>query len=177
MPKRRPPTPEEVELFRRAAGDVRPLADDRAHHTRPRPSTRSSAQAPRATGTLPEEPEVPDLRGGHLEFIRPGIQRKVVRRLRRGQIRVEESLDLHGMTVSEAHRALERFLAEASGRGLRCVHVVHGKGLGSPAGRATLKGTLDRWLRLHQDVLAFTSATAPDGGTGAVYVLLRSGRE
>ena len=178
MPKPRQPTPEEIELFRRAAGEVRPLADDRAHHAPPRRSARTRpAPAPEPRAGLPEEPELPDLRGDHLDYVRPGVQRKVARRLRRGQMRVEESLDLHGMTVAEAHRALERFLVEASVRDLRCVHVVHGKGFGSPAGRPALKGSVDRWLRLHRDVLAFTSATAADGGTGAVYVLLRAARD
>ena len=178
MPKPRQPTPEEIQLFRRAAGEVRPLVDDRAHHAPPRRSARARpAPTPPPQPRLPEAPELPDLRGDHLDYVRPGVQRKVTRRLRRGQLRVEESLDLHGMTVAEAHRALERFLAEAHARGLRCVHVVHGKGFGSPGGRPTLKGSVDRWLRLHRDVLGFTSATAADGGTGAVYVLLRAARE
>ena len=177
MPKRRQPTPEEVELFRRAAGEVRPLADERAHHTPPRRNARPRPAPTPGPQTLPEEPELPDFQGDHLDFVRPGVQRKVARRLRRGQLRIEETLDLHGMTVAEAHRALERFLAEATDQGIRCVHVVHGKGFGSPGGHSTLKGTVDRWLRLHRSVLAFTSATAAHGGTGAVYVLLRSGRE
>ena len=100
-----------------------------------------------------------------------GVQRKLVRQLKRGQIKIEEELDLHGMRVREAGVALDRFLSECSERGLRCVRIIHGKGLRS--GGSVLKENVDQWLRLRSDVVAFSSAPPNDGGTGAMYVLLK----
>ena len=86
---------------------------------------------------------------------------------------VEEILDLHGMRVDGARRALAHFLAECDAHGRRCVRVVTGKGFGSREAAPVLKAQVDRWLRLDPRVLAFCSAPTRDGGTGAVTVLLR----
>ncbi len=106
-------------------------------------------------------------------FARPGVQRALVRRLRRGDFAVERELDLHGHTAGEAHGRLVEFLREARAAGRRCVRIVHGKGLRSPNRRPVLKGKIDAWLRRRDEVLAFCSAPARDGGTGALYVLLK----
>ena len=105
--------------------------------------------------------------------MRPGLQHKIVRRLRRGQISMEGTLDLHGNTVAQAHSALNQFLAECRARGVRGIRIIHGKGLGSADGRAVIKTKVDGWLRHRNEVAAFCSARPVDGGTGAVYVLLR----
>jgi len=111
--------------------------------------------------------------GEELLFSRPGIQRRVLQRLRRGEFAVVAEFDLHGMRVAEAGAALNRFLKNVPRQGSHCVRIVHGKGLRSPGGHAVLRGWVDRWLRRHRDVLAFCSARPVDGGTGAVYVLLK----
>jgi DNA-nicking Smr family endonuclease len=179
MGKSRQPTNEDAALFRRAIGKVRPLAHDRAQQPRAAPKARPRPlEAPPVEDSLPDSalPELPE-RGEAMQFVRPGLQRRLTRRLRRGQLRIEEDLDLHGLTVSGAKRALERFLAECQASGRRCVRVVHGKGAGSATGRPVIKSHVDRWLRLRPEVLAFCSALPRDGGTGAVYVLLRSARD
>jgi DNA-nicking Smr family endonuclease len=111
--------------------------------------------------------------GDVVRFQRPSVGRRTMRRLARGSFAVQGEIDLHGMTLAEARPRLEAFLKEAAKSGKRCVRVVHGKGLGSGARGAVLKPNVDRWLRRCDAVLAFVSTRQVDGGTGAVYVLLR----
>jgi DNA-nicking Smr family endonuclease len=109
-----------------------------------------------------------------LSFQRSGVRSQVVRRLRRGQIHIEDELDLHGMRQTAAREQLADFLTHSREAGRRCVRIIHGKGTRSGARGPVLKTAVDLWLRRHHDVLAFTSARAIDGGTGALYVLLRA---
>jgi len=109
-----------------------------------------------------------------LSFQRPGVRSQVLRRLRRGLIPVEDELDLHGLNQAAARDHLAEFIAANRQAGHRCVRVIHGKGYRSGARGPILKIAVDSWLRRHGDVMAFTSARAIDGGTGAVYVLLRA---
>ena len=102
-----------------------------------------------------------------------GVAPRTMRRLSQGRLRVEADLDLHGMTVEQAREAFSTFLVECHLRGLRVLRIVHGKGFGSAGARPVLKAHVDRWLRLRAEILAFCSTPAHDGGTGAVYVLLR----
>ncbi|MCP5407769.1 MAG: Smr/MutS family protein [Chromatiaceae bacterium] len=111
--------------------------------------------------------------GEILEYIRPGIQNRLFQELRRGHLPPEESLDLHGLRVSQARFELTRFLAFARHHRLRVIHIVHGKGFGSRTEQPVLKQKVNQWLRQRSEVLAFCSATRFDGGTGAVYVLLK----
>lgn len=177
MASRRRISDEETAEFRRAMSGVRPLADDRAAPPPGRPPARPRRQAlPAAVSDalLPDGPgpEPPGF-GERQHFARAGIQQRVLRRLARGRIPVDDELDLHGMRVEEARAALARCLAESRDRGARCIRVITGKGFGSRAAAPVLKAQVDRWLRLRPEVLAFCSATRRDGGTGAVYVLLR----
>ncbi len=162
-------------LFRRAAGKVRRIESDRVTHERGRPRPlpygRVEAETP-AADMMPDSP-FGDSTQGALFFARPGVQRKVIRKLRRGQFRIEDQLDLHGMTVTKSADALAAFLDECSKRQRRCVRIVHGKGLGSSGRRPVIKQSVDRWLRLRNEVLAFCSTQPGDGGTGAIYVLLK----
>ena len=107
-----------------------------------------------------------------LSYRRPDIGPEVVRKLRRGVWAIQAQLDLHGARRDEARERLNRFLAEAARRGIRCVRVVHGKGHGSPGREPVLKGKVLAWLVQKKDVIAFTQARASDGGTGALLVLL-----
>lgn len=178
MSKRGHITDEDRELFRRAAGDVRRLEDDRAPPERVRRGlrTRDRARIDRPGGSreLAESEWSSDVGPGDvLSFARGGVRRREIERLRRGRFEVEADLDLHGRIVADAVAALDHFLADSRRRGRRCVRIVHGKGFGSRNGLPIMKAHVDRWLRARSEVLAFCSATPPDGGTGALYVLLR----
>lgn len=107
-----------------------------------------------------------------LSFRRPGMGPDVVRKLRRGNWSIQRQLDLHGLRREDARNALGAFLRDATKAGLRCVRVVHGKGLGSPGKTPVLKGRVQSWLIQKQEVLAFVQARPAEGGAGALVVLL-----
>lgn len=167
-----------MELFRQSVGRITRLHDDRI-----RPPGSKPAPVPKQTledeqqvlrDMLSDDPGHVDLETGEeLIFVRTGVQPRLLKKLRRGQFSVGSELDLHGMTVTEARDSLAAFLKECRSLGVRCVRIVHGKGLGSRDGRPVIKAKLDRWLRLRDEVVAFSSARPIDGGTGAVYVLLK----
>jgi DNA-nicking Smr family endonuclease len=108
-----------------------------------------------------------------LSFHRPGVGPDVVLRLRRGHWAIQGELDLHGLRRDQARDQMAEFLREAARRGWRCLRVVHGKGHGSPGREPVLKAKVQRWLGQKAQVLAFTQASAPMGGAGALIVLLR----
>lgn len=110
---------------------------------------------------------------GEQTFLRAGLGRDILSGLRRGRWVVQAELDLHRHTTHEAHEALAIFLNEARANGLRCVRVIHGKGLTSPNREPVLKGKVRRWLARVDDVLAYCEAPSHAGGSGAVVVLLR----
>jgi DNA-nicking Smr family endonuclease len=108
-----------------------------------------------------------------LSFRRPGIGVEITRRLRSGHWSIQRQLDLHGLRVDEAREALGDFIRHAHKLGVRCVRVVHGKGLGSPGKSPVLKGRVQGWLVQKKEVLAFVQARPMDGGAGALLVLLQ----
>jgi DNA-nicking Smr family endonuclease len=108
-----------------------------------------------------------------LSFRRSGVGPDVVRRLRRGHWAIQAEVDLHGLRRDEARERLAGFVREAERRGARCLRVVHGKGLGSPGREPVLKARVQRWLGQHAAVIAFTQASGPQGGAGALIVLLK----
>lgn len=105
-------------------------------------------------------------------YLRPGLPRDVLRKLRRMHWVVQDELDLHGLTGDEAAAATARFLAESARRGLRCLRIVHGKGRGSVNREPVLKGRIRKLLARKSEVLAFSEPPAAHGGAGAVVVLL-----
>ncbi len=111
--------------------------------------------------------------GDELFFKRPGVQQRVMGKLRRGQFAIEKELDLHGMTVTDAETALKRFLSHCQQHNYRCVRIIHGKGHGSKDKKPVIKNRLNQWLQKNSAILAFCSARPADGGTGAVYVLIK----
>lgn len=111
-----------------------------------------------------------------LSFRRPGIGLDVTHKLRAGQWSIQRQLDLHGLRVDEAREALGQFIRLSHRTGIRCVRVVHGKGLGSPGKTPVLKGRVLRWLVQKKEVLAFVQARPAEGGAGALVVLLQQGR-
>jgi DNA-nicking Smr family endonuclease len=117
--------------------------------------------------------EVGQEHDAHLNYVRRGLGTDVLAKLRRGYWSVQAEIDLHGQTAEEAHDTLADFLDTARAGGLRCVRVVHGKGLTSPGKEPVLKGKVRRWLSHWDDVLAYCEAPRHAGGGGAVLVLLR----
>ena len=107
-----------------------------------------------------------------LSFRRPEVGPEVVTRLRRGHWAIQAELDLHGMRRDEARDTLASFVRTSKRRGLRCLRVVHGKGHGSPGRQPVLKGKAQRWLAQCAEVIAFAQASGPQGGAGALIVLL-----
>ncbi len=169
------------EDFRRAVQGVQPLPEPRRL---PRPSARPSPIARQTrrdeAAALRESVEGPVSlddamdSGDELVFLREGLPRRVLRRLRRGHWVVEEHLDLHGMNRSEASRSVAEFLRRCVLKRARCVRIVHGKGLGSRNREPVLKSKLRGWLTPREDVLAFCQAPATQGGSGALLVLLKA---
>ena len=113
--------------------------------------------------------------GETLSYRSAGITDAVWRKLRRGHFRLQGELDLHGLGRDAARLEVIRYFFWCRERDFRCVRLIHGKGNGSPNSGPVIKRLLDGWLRRRQDVLAFCSAKPCDGGTGAIYVLLRAG--
>ncbi len=171
---------DEGSLFRKAMSDV--STQHKNYHQRrnnpvedrPRPPVIAPRPPPvERTGTsenIVDQPQSP----GSVQFARPGLQRNVIRRLKRGQYAVESTLDLHGLRRFEADDALDQFISEALQRGLTCVLIIHGKGYRSENRQSVLKQFTLEWLKEVTAVKAFCSAQPRHGGTGATYVLLKT---
>lgn len=165
-------TPDD-DLFKNAMSDVQPLNQEKRPYYkkrhRPVPGDKNPGHAGDPADELVDLPvETPEF----LEFVRPGIQKRLFHDLRRGMLPPEASLDLHGMRVVEAKPAFMRFLKQCTQAGTRTVRIIHGKGHGSDDRQPVLKQKTNQWLQQRQEVLAFCAAPRWDGGSGAVYVLL-----
>ena len=114
--------------------------------------------------------------GDELNFLREGLATDTLRKLRRGHWLIQNEIDLHGLTVAEARPALVEFLNHCLHEGLRCVRIIHGKGLGSKNGEPVLKRKVASWLMQREEILAFCQARRTDGGGGAAVVLLKGGK-
>jgi DNA-nicking Smr family endonuclease len=172
------PDEDEMGLFREATRGVKPLAHAVRVTTEP-PKPRPRARFTRADRMLvleeilhgsADEPEL--TAADPTVFARPGVSETTLRKLRRGQYRVQAELDLHGLSLTEAKIELREFLTAALQRNVRCLRIVHGKGLRSGPKGPVLRQLVNNALRRTAQVLAFVSARQVDGGTGAVYVLL-----
>lgn len=173
----------EHELFERSVGPVvrlrsRNLAEIVRPRPLPHPRQRELDEAEVMRVALSDEfdPESLMETDDQLSYRQSGIGDDVLKKLRRGVWVMQGQIDLHGLTRDAAREALAGFLIDAGKRGWRCVRVVHGKGLGSPGRQPVLKGKVRSWLVQRQEVLAFTQARGPDGGAGALIVLLDSSR-
>jgi DNA-nicking Smr family endonuclease len=171
---------EEARLFRDAIRGVRPLGARTVAPAAPKVRARARFTRADRAAVLREslegaaaDPEI--AAGDELVFRRPHVQAVVLRRLRRGEYRVQRELDLHGLTVLEAKAVLRRFLIRSLEEDVRCVRIIHGKGLRSGHRGPVLKSAVSAVLRRTGAVLAYVSARPVDGGTGAVYVLLGPG--
>lgn len=170
----------EKNLFVRAAGKVEPLREPRR-----------VLLAPDQPPPIPVQQQLDDQRvlreaisdefdastlldvDDALSFRRPGVGTDVTRKLRKGEWSIQREIDLHGFRREEAREALAEFIRDAHRKGIRCVRVVHGKGLGSPGKTPVLKGRVQSWLIQKNEVLAFVQARGDEGGAGALVVLLR----
>lgn len=172
-------TADDAALFRAAVAGVKPLAKGRSappKRKKPAPIPRSRIADERAVlvESLAMPPEDADVESGEVSaYAAPGVQHAVLRKLKRGQIRCEAEIDLHGLTRDRAQANLVAFIAAAHKHGMRCVKVVHGKGLGSGNKGPVIKRSLGRWLR-RSEVLAWASAPGNQGGSGATLVLLKA---
>src|SRR5512141_2114564 len=171
-------TDEDVNAFRKAMAGVKPLTTAATPPAAPKPRaiarfSRSSGPAALSEGRRPSlDPRLHDT-GDVIAFKRPGVRDDALRRLRRGEITVEAEIDLHGLSRHATHDALRSFLGMALAQRLQCVRVIHGKGLRSGPGGPVLKHAVSDWLARIDSVAAFATARPADGGTGALYVLLR----
>jgi len=156
--------PGDLAAFTREMADVVPLRQDPRGRIRgtprigePRPATSPAAQI--------DDPDE--------DFASPGIGRRDVKKLKRGEFVVEGELDLHGRTAADACASVRRFIENSRHRGHRCVCIVHGRGLHSEGTASVLRPRVRECLRASPSVLAYASAPRAHGGAGAVYVLLR----
>lgn len=172
------PFEDEITCFRASMDDVKRLETDRAFPELPKPpphpvqTRKDEAKVMEMILHYPYDPE--ELQPGDaVHYTRPGIQNAVLRKLRRGHYKIGAEIDLHGMSASMALDSLARFLQQAQYSASRCVRVIHGKGRRSNNSGPVLKPLVCKWLSKRDEVLAFSSARPMDGGTGALYVLLR----
>jgi DNA-nicking Smr family endonuclease len=142
--------------------------DDLAESSPPAPPVKRTVK-PRSTAPSPAEKKSP-----------PPLGRRMKQRVARGKDEIDGRLDLHGLTQSEAHAALLRFLRTASLRGARLVLVITGKGARAAEGeRGVLKRQVPHWLGLPEFralVIGFEDAHIAHGGEGALYVRVRRAR-
>lgn len=178
MRSRSLPDEDDRAAFRAEVADARPLAWDRVHHEPPPPPAIPRQSRHDERDALNEALHGGDLLDLQLEggdeaaWLQHGVARTVLRDLRRGRWVVQAKLDLHGMNRDEARLATVRFLRDCQDAGLRCVRIVHGKGLGSPGRKPVLKNLVQGWLAQRREVMAFCQSRAAEGGAGAVIVLL-----
>ena len=170
----------ERNMFALAAGPVQPLRDRGRLLLVPEPPPPIAVQHLRDEArvlmeSISDDFDVSTLldTDDQLSFRRPGVNVDVTQRLRKGDWSIQRQLDLHGLRTEEAREALGAFIRSAHKQGLRCLRVVHGKGLGSPGKTPVLKGRVQGWLVQKNEVLAFVQARPAEGGGGALVVLLR----
>lgn len=184
-PKSKPaPAPSQLEvdaraLFLAAVKGSKPLLDDHyphpPHPVSPWPRMTQADEARVMADAMTDLWPWDELESGEeLLFMRPGVQHESLRKLRRGEWVVQGELDLHGHTSEEARLMVAQFLIDCRKRNLRCVRIIHGKGLGSRNREPVLKLKLKNWLVQRDEVLAFCQARPVDGGGGAALVLLKS---
>jgi DNA-nicking Smr family endonuclease len=182
--KRAAPAKRDANVFRDSIGEIAPLASkgsaNRVEHPRfpPDPVARHTQEDEAAVlhESLSDEfdPEALLDTDDRLSYRRPGISHDAVLKLQRGDWVVQAQIDLHGMRRDEAREALSAFLHDAVKRGLRCIRVIHGKGLGSVNREPVLKDKVRGWLAQKNEVLAWAQAQGRDGGGGALVVLLQA---
>lgn len=175
------PIENDEHLFSEAVKDARPLPhNNRAVHAikKPKPIPkqflRDEQQA--LIDSLSDHyiPAYELETGEELLYLREGQSPDILRKLRRGKWVVQANMDLHGLVSDEARLYVSSFISDCKKRGIRCVRIVHGKGLGSRNREPVLKHKLRGWLMQKDEVIAYAQAKPEDGGSGAVIVLLKA---
>ena len=168
--------PEDGDLFQQAMEGVIPIAP--VNRLPPAPPVHRNHHA---ESMLSRSPAIDDSWSDHgilesapTSYLRNGISTMTLRKLRRGQWRLQDNIDLHGCNSDEARRLLSAFLQHALDQEMRCVNVIHGKGWRAEGGEGILKIRVRHWLTQHPLVLAFCEAPPNAGGGGAVWVLLKT---
>ena len=187
MKHKKPDKPDEntdaddgADLFREFVKDITPISQDKIDpdsgekKRKPKPQARKVAQRSSFGELEYATPVEPD---EVLSFARDGLQPKLMNRLKKGQYPIEGKIDLHGKSIELAGESLQQSIHSAVAGGLRCILVVHGRGMGSHNRKPAIKTHVNQWLRESRDVLAFHSALPQHGGTGAAYVLLKRIRD
>lgn len=168
-------------LFRDAVGEVKSVQSDRVDLSQQQPKPKTPATPSKTAddrsvmAALLEDLSENDLleTGDHLAYTADGVQRSVLRKLRSGKYSLQADIDLHGHTIEQARVVLAEFLKTSREKRHLCVRIIHGKGRRHADQAPRLKPAVNQWLQRNKWVLAFCSARSCDGGTGAVYVLLR----
>lgn len=170
---------EDVNLFRQSVGKVQAIKQDKVDlhiERQPKPKPYPKPLVVNFDAHLssrhPDDIETVGIYDS-MSFLSAGLQNNVLKKLRRGFFGIDAEIDLHGLNSQDAKRQLLHFLHHSVEEGCRCVHIVHGKGYRSLDNLPVIKNELNRWLRQHKDVQAFCSTSPKDGGTGALFVLLR----
>lgn len=165
----------DLQLFKEAMSDVTPITHNKVTHStksksrQQNPNTATRSKADTNQFSTEHAPDCDVI----LRFERPGLQKPVLKKLRQGKFEIEASLDLHGFTAEQSRNAFIDFMDYCRQQQMKVVTIVHGKGFGSSEKKAVIKPLVNKWLQESNDVLAFHSAQPKDGGSGAVYVLLR----
>lgn len=171
---------DDLSLFHEAVKGARPVKTDRILHKpkKPKPIPRQLIRDEKQAliDSLSDDyiPAHELESGEELLYLREGQSPMVLSKLRRGHWVVQAHIDLHGLISDEARLYVSEFIADCKKRGLRCVRIVHGKGLGSRNKEPVLKHKLRNWLMQKDEVIAYAQARANDGGSGAVIVLLKA---
>jgi len=174
------PDDKESELFREAVKGARPLKAPRLHHPPPAPKPipqQFILDEKQALADSLSDDYIPahDLETGEeLLYLREGHAPDILSKLRRGHWVVQAKIDLHGLVADEARVYVAEFLTDCKKRGVRCVRIIHGKGLGSRNREPVLKNKLRNWLMQRDEVIAYAQARQADGGSGAMIVLLKA---
>ncbi len=169
-----PIEPDDAALFRATVGEVKPLAQQ--NRVKPQNAPRQPLRRPAAASPAMLPDTLTDFAAEDLpgEYLRNGLSRMALRKLRRGVWPVQDSLDLHGNNSDAARKLLQEFLHEAMQHEMRCVLVIHGKGTNSRGGEAVLRKLTRHWLTQIPQVLGYCDALPNQGGSGAVLVLLKA---
>ena len=167
-------TPEEKALFRTEMGNTRPLSSDTVMPARTAATiTRPLHSATDNRSFSLSQPDDTITADSYLSYQGPGIQYKTFQKLRQGKVHLEAELDLHGLNTEQAAQHVDRFLSDCQQQLIRYISIIHGKGWRSQDNKPILKQYIVNWLRHNPSVLAFCSAPSDQGGTGAVYILLK----
>jgi len=167
------------DLFRKLYGDIKRVQHDRVPEYRKHPRIKKPRKSDETNGRQSGISPWPDLHDmaisgrEHYTYRADGLQNKVLQKLKRGQLSPEASIDLHGMTRTQALAELQRFIGDCRSRHIKVAHVVHGKGYQSSQGKPVLKPSVALWLKQMPEVLAYSPCLPSDGGEGALYVLLK----